>query len=63
MRLAESLDLSLRERNALLAAAGYAPAFAETNLEDPALRPIRRALQEVLTGHMPYPALVAGSHG
>lgn len=63
MRLAESLELSLRERNALLAAAGFAPAFTETNLEDPALRPIRRALQQVLTGHMPYPALVAGSHG
>jgi transcriptional regulator with XRE-family HTH domain len=63
LRLAESLDLSLRERNALLAAAGYTPAFSETNLDDPRMRPVRDALHQVLAGHMPYPALVAGPHG
>ena len=63
LRLAESLGLSLRERNALLTAAGYAPAYAETSLDDPELRPVRQALQQVLAGHMPYPALVAGPHG
>lgn len=63
LRLAESLDLSLRERNALLHTAGYAPAFSETNLDDPRMRPVREALLQVLTGHMPYPALVAGPLG
>jgi transcriptional regulator with XRE-family HTH domain len=63
LRLAESLDLSLRERNALLVAAGYAPAFSETNLDDPRMRPVREALHQVLAGHMPYPALVAGPRG
>jgi len=63
LRLAESLDLSLRERNALLTAAGYAPAYAETSIDDPRLRPIRQALQQVLAGHMPYPALVADPYG
>jgi transcriptional regulator with XRE-family HTH domain len=63
LRLAESLGLSLRERNALLGVAGYAPAYAEPSLDDPRLRPVRQALQQVLAGHMPYPALVAGSHG
>jgi transcriptional regulator with XRE-family HTH domain len=63
LRLAESLELTLRERNALLAAAGYAPAFTESTLDDPALRPVRHVLQQVIAGHMPYPALVAGPHG
>ncbi|MBG0566987.1 helix-turn-helix transcriptional regulator [Actinoplanes sp. NEAU-A11] len=63
LRLAESLGLSLRERNALLDAAGYAPAFAESGFDDPRLRPVRHALGQVLAGHMPYPALVAGRHG
>ena len=63
LRLAESLDLTLRERNALLAAAGYAPAFTESTLDDPALRPVLRVLHQVIAGHMPYPALVAGRYG
>jgi transcriptional regulator with XRE-family HTH domain len=63
LRLAESLDLSLRERNALLVSAGYAPAFSETNLDDPRMRPVREALHQVLAGHLPYPALVAGPLG
>lgn len=63
LRLAESLELSLRERNALLFAAGYAPVFAESRLEDEALRPVRDALNGILKGHMPYPALVAATGG
>jgi transcriptional regulator with XRE-family HTH domain len=63
LRLAESLGLSLRERNALLAAAGFMPPFAESTLDGPQLRPVRDALQQVLAGHMPYPAVVAGPYG
>lgn len=63
LRLTESLGLSLRERNALLLAAGYAPVFAESRLDDAALRPVRDALSGILKGHMPYPALVAATGG
>jgi transcriptional regulator with XRE-family HTH domain len=63
VRLAESLELSLRERNQLLLAAGYAPAFPESPLDDEALRPVRRALDTILDGHLPYPAMVVRPHG
>ena len=63
VRLAESLQLPLRERNALLVAAGYAPAYPETSLDDPALAPVRTALGHILTGHLPYPAVVVDRHG
>ena len=63
VRLAESLDLTLRERNELLLAAGFAPAFPESPLDDAALRPIREALDTILDGHLPYPALVVRPHG
>jgi hypothetical protein len=63
VRLAESLELSLRERNALLLAAGYAPVFPESSLDDEALRPVREALDRVLAGHMPYPAVVLRPYG
>jgi transcriptional regulator with XRE-family HTH domain len=63
VRLAESLQLSLRERNALLLAAGYAPLFAESRLDDAALRPVRDALQRILEGHLPYPAVVVRPYG
>jgi transcriptional regulator with XRE-family HTH domain len=53
LRLAESLELSLRERNALLLAAGYAPVFTETSLDGPDLRAVREALDRILTGHLP----------
>ena len=58
LRLAEQLEVPFRERNHLLLAAGYAPAFPERSLEDPELAPVREALDLVLTGHEPYPALV-----
>src|ERR671910_352946 len=63
MRLAESLDLTLRERNDLLISAGFAPAFPESPLDDAALRPIRQALDTMLDGHLPYPAMVVRPHG
>jgi transcriptional regulator with XRE-family HTH domain len=63
LRLAESLELSLRERNLLLLAAGYAPVFAESPLEDEALVPVRDALHRIVVGHMPYPALAAATGG
>ena len=63
VRLAESLELTLRERNELLLAAGFAPAFPESPLDDEALRPVRRALDTILDGHLPYPAMVVRPHG
>ena len=63
LRLAESLRLSLRERNALLAAAGFAPAHPETPVDHDALAAVRTVLQHVLDGHEPYPAIVVGRHG
>jgi transcriptional regulator with XRE-family HTH domain len=63
MRLAESLELPLRARNDLLLAAGYAPGYPETDLEDPALGPVLDALRHVLDGHLPYPAIVVDRHG
>jgi transcriptional regulator with XRE-family HTH domain len=63
MRLSESLDLTLRERNALLLAAGFAPAYPESPLDDDALRPVRLALDTILDGHLPYPAMVVRPHG
>lgn len=58
LRLAEALELPLRERNALLAGAGYAPAYAETPLDGGALAPVRAALEGVLDGHGPCPAVL-----
>jgi transcriptional regulator with XRE-family HTH domain len=63
LRLSESLELSLRERNALLLTAGYAPVYSQSNLDDEALRPARDALHAILRGHMPYPALVVATGG
>jgi transcriptional regulator with XRE-family HTH domain len=56
--LAEQLEVPFRERNHLLLAAGYAPAFAERSLDDPDMAPVRAALDLILRGHEPYPALV-----
>lgn len=57
LHLAEELDIPLRERNALLVAAGFAPVYAERSLDDPALQASREAVDLVLAGHEPYPAL------
>jgi transcriptional regulator with XRE-family HTH domain len=63
IRLAESLELPLRERNALLVAAGLAPAYPQTPLTDPALAAVRTALEHVLAAHLPYPAIVVDRRG
>jgi transcriptional regulator with XRE-family HTH domain len=62
LRLAEQLEVPLRERNALLVAAGFAPVFSERRLDDPAMDPARQAMDLVLTGHEPYPALAVDRH-
>jgi transcriptional regulator with XRE-family HTH domain len=62
LHLAEQLAIPLRERNLLLIAGGYAPIFAERALDDPALEAARRAVDLVLAGHMPYPALAVDRH-
>jgi transcriptional regulator with XRE-family HTH domain len=58
LRLAEHLDIPLRERNRLLLAAGYAPLYAERSLEEPEMAPVHQALDRFLRAHEPYPAIV-----
>jgi len=62
LHLAEHLDVPLRDRNQLLLAAGFAPAFAQRELDAPELGPVREAIDQVLRGHEPYPALVVDAH-
>lgn len=62
LRLADRLDVPLRARNALLLAAGHAPAYAERALDDPALAPAKRAIDSILKGHEPFPALAVDRH-
>jgi hypothetical protein len=56
--LAEQLEVPFRERNQMLLAAGHAPVFPERGLEDPEMAPVREALDVILDGHEPYPAVV-----
>jgi transcriptional regulator with XRE-family HTH domain len=58
LHLAERLDVPLRERNAVLLAAGYAPVYPATPLDAEAMAPVRDALDRILAGHEPYPALI-----
>lgn len=58
LRLAEHLDVPVRERNTLLLAAGYAPRFTETAMDDPSMAVVREGLERLLRGYEPYPALV-----
>ncbi|POX44290.1 transcriptional regulator [Streptomyces sp. Ru71] len=58
LRLAEHLEVPVRERNALLLAAGYAPRYPETPLDDPALGALRDGMERLIQGYEPYPALV-----
>jgi transcriptional regulator with XRE-family HTH domain len=62
LRLAERLDVPLRERNALLVAAGYAPMYRERRLDDPAFAPAKRAVELILKSHEPYPAFAVDRH-
>ena len=62
LHLAEELDVPVRERNALLMAAGYAPVFPERPLDDPALASIRAAVDMALEAHRPFPAFAIDRH-
>jgi hypothetical protein len=62
LKLAERLEVPLRERNVLLVAAGYAPAFPQRSLDDPALKSARAAIELVLKAHEPHPALAYDRH-
>jgi transcriptional regulator with XRE-family HTH domain len=62
MLLAEHLDVPLRDRNQLLLAAGYAPIYGQRGLNEPEMGAVRDALDLVLRGHEPYPALVIDRH-
>ena len=62
LHLAERLEVPLRARNTLLLAAGYAPAFRERPLSDPALLTARDAVERLLAAHEPYPALAVDRH-
>jgi transcriptional regulator with XRE-family HTH domain len=57
LRVLERLKLPFREQNRLLLAAGHAPAYPERSLDDPDLAPVRDALDVILSGHDPYPAV------
>lgn len=62
VRLAEVLDVPLRERNAMLVAAGYAPLYPVRPLDDRALAPARAAVDLLLAGHAPFPAIAVDRH-
>ena len=63
LALAEQLDVPLRERNALMVASGYAPTYAESDLDSDESQQAREALQRLLAGHEPYPAVVLDRWG
>ncbi len=63
LHLSRALDVPLREQNGLLAAAGYAPAFATNQLDSQALDQVRTALRQVLKAHNPNPAMIVNRVG
>lgn len=62
LRLAEVLDVPLRDRNLMLDAAGFAPHYGETSWHAPELEPVRRAVERILAHQEPYPAVVMDRH-
>ncbi|MBX7220669.1 MAG: helix-turn-helix transcriptional regulator [Blastocatellia bacterium] len=62
LHLAAQLEIPLRERNALLVAAGYAPMYGERSLEDPTLQAARQVVDLLLAGHEPFPAMAVDRH-
>lgn len=58
LQLGDALDVPLRDRNQLLAAAGFAPVFESRGLDDPDMAPVMAALEQVMTHHEPNPAIV-----
>ncbi|MFS3127312.1 helix-turn-helix domain-containing protein [Nocardioides sp. Bht2] len=61
LRLCDQLAVPLREQNRLLLAAGFAPAHAQHDLREPSMSQAQQAIQAILTGHLPHPALVIDS--
>ena len=62
LRLAEVLDVPLRERNSLLQAAGFASVYSEISLDSPELSTVRRSIEFLIERHEPYPAIVCDRH-
>ncbi|WP_407319935.1 helix-turn-helix transcriptional regulator [Isoptericola halotolerans] len=62
VQLSDHLDLPIRDRNRLLVLAGHAPRYDDRRLDDPALGPVLHSLRELLTAHLPYPALLLDDH-
>lgn len=62
LRLAEHLAVPVRERNAILIAAGFAPLYPERHLNAPELAAARDAVERILQGHLPHPALAVDRH-
>ncbi len=62
LRLSDYLDVPLRQRNLMLTAGGFAPVYPERALDDPSLKPARKAVELVLEGYHPYPALAVDRH-
>lgn len=62
LRLAEQLEIPLRERNTLLIAGGYAPVYRERDFSDPEIAAARHVVELILRGHEPYPALAVDRH-
>lgn len=58
LKLADAMEIPLRERNTLLHAAGFAAQYRESSLEEPHMAPVREALAAVLDHHSPFPAVV-----
>lgn len=62
LKLVRALDVPLRERNQVLLAAGFAPQYRETGLDDAAMAQVRAALEQMLDHHEPHPAVVMDRH-
>lgn len=62
IHLATVLDVPLRDRNAMLAAAGFAPIYRETGLDEPEMEQVRHVIATILEGQHPFPALVVDAH-
>ncbi len=62
LHLSDQLEIPLRERNALLLAGGYAPAYPEHDMNSPPMSVVNDAINSVLEGHLPYPAVVVDRH-
>src|SRR5262244_1715770 len=57
LTLANVLDVPLRERNVLLLAAGYAPVYGETSLDDPRMAQVRTVVEIILRSNEPHSAI------